>query len=152
MYEPFNEDEHLIRVGRFATGFGLLGTAGGLAASLLLGVGTFASFLFILLFTYFGAAGYHGAYQMHLWSLRYRYRMPRILWYCLRFGAFVFGIVAGFVGWGAFEHFLLLLSMSVSSGKGIIASQIVLIPGIGQPFASWIGFDPGPKYYEQEEE
>lgn len=152
MYEPFNEDERLIQVGRYATGFGLLGAALGLAVAVVLGLGTFAASLFILLFFYVGAASYHGAYQMHFWSLRYRYRMPRVLWYGLRVGALVFGVIAGFIGWGAFEHFLLLLSMSVSSGKGIIVSQIVLIPGVGQPFANRIGFDPGPKYLDPEEE
>lgn len=139
----FNENEFILNNGRKATGSGIIGLIIGFILSLILSFTTFGTILMMLFSCYLFLTGFWGGYKLNFWFRKFRYRMPIYLWHVSRVFVIFVGILLGIVGYGVFEHFILLLAMGSSSdGPGMIASQIILLPYVGKYYSDRINYDP----------
>ncbi|MFW5980459.1 MAG: hypothetical protein ACOCRB_00415 [Halanaerobiaceae bacterium] len=137
-----NQDEYLLYVGRLATGSGIIGLVGGLVFSLAIGFSGILLIFFTLLTGYLFLTGFWGGYKLNRWFRKFKYRMPTALWAVSRIPVVGFGIIAGWIVWGIFEHFILLLAMGAEGNPGMILSQFILVPKIGQGIADKMDYNP----------
>jgi len=154
MFDPFNEEDFLLRPGRLATTAGLIGFLCGIVITLLTIYDIFTIVVIPLLFGYLGLTGFWGAYNISQWFRRYRYRMHKHVWNVLRIPVLALGVVLGVCGWGVMEHFTLLLA--VDAKGSIFGSQLVLLPVVGRKFAKILRRSPyqnshntSPPYFYQ---
>lgn len=141
MFGTFNEDDYVIYTGRLATSCGLFGMVLGLILSSIFSFTTLGTVLAMIGLAYLFTTGFWGAYNLDRWFRRYKFRIPTTLWQLLRVPVVILGLVLGIIGWGVFEHFILLLAMGLPS-PGLIAAQIILLPWIGSWFSNYIDYNP----------
>ncbi len=143
MYSHRNQDDHLLHLGRTATGIGLLALLASVVLGLYLNFPAAGIFFFSLFGFYIGMTSFWGIYNLNRWFRKYRFRMPEPLWYLLRIPLFVLGFFLGILLYGIFHQFVLLLALDDGSGKpGLLASLIILTPIIGPRFADYINYSP----------
>ena len=138
----YNQDEYLLYVGRLATGSGLIGLVLGLIFSLVMGFSGILLAFFTVLAGYLFLTGFWGGYNTNRWYRKFRYRIPSVLWKISRIFIVAGGAVLGWLVWGIFEHFILLLAMGAEGNPGMILSQVILLPKIGPKVASKMDYHP----------
>ncbi len=137
----YDENEFFIMQGRKASSAGVTGLFLGIIISLIITPGKLLSLILILSLIYFFITGYWGVTKLNRWFRKYRYKMPPVIWNLLRVIITVVGYILGIIGWGFFEHFILLLSMESIEGRpGLIGAQIILLPWIGPWYAKKINY------------
>lgn len=141
----FDENKFIIDNGRKATTSGLIGLVIGLILSKVFMFSWPGVTLFCIFMTYISLTAFWGAYKLNLWFRKYKYRMPGVLWQTLRIIVILSGGLLGTLGWGFFEHFILLLSISTGydNVSGMISAQIILLPYLGKYYARYINFYDG---------
>lgn len=137
-----NQDEYLVYVGRLATGSGLIGLAIGLIFSLILGFSGMLLAFFTVLAGYIFLTGFWGGYNINRWFRKFRYRMPSVIWNISRVIVVAVGVIMGWIVWGIFEHFILLLAMGAEGNPGMMLSQVILFPIIGSKVADKMDYHP----------
>jgi len=147
LYTQADAEQFTFRVARRATASGLIGAAIGLTVPLVAGLPWgFAIFLAFLL-GYLSLTGYWGIHGAETWYQRYRYEWTPVLWYALRPVVVIVGCLLGWVFFGVYEHFMLLLAMTGSGDIGVLRAQICLLPYIGPKITEKVYFKsqgPGP--------
>ena len=139
-YGMFGPNEYLLSTGRLATGFGLFGLALGLILSIPTGTDALSIIAVTVIFGYLGVTGFWGAYNIDRWFRKYRYRMPKPAWYVLRVLFIILGIIGGALGYGAIEHFILLLAMDAP--LGLFGAQLILLPFAGRKLGQLMKYNP----------
>jgi len=143
MYSRRNQDDHLLNLGRKATGTGLLVLLAAVLLGLYLDFPAVGIFFFALFGFYIGMTSFWGIYNLNRWFHKYRYRMPELLWYILKVPVFILGFFLGILLYGIFQQFVLLLALDDGSGKpGLLASVLILTPVIGPRFTDYINYSP----------
>ncbi|MGM0419698.1 MAG: hypothetical protein ACQEQG_01765 [Bacillota bacterium] len=143
MYNRYNEDDYLLRLGRIANGCGLIGIVVGIMLSVLWNYSTPGIVFFALFAGYLGMSSFWGVYKLNRWFQRYKAKMPLSLWYLFRIGVWGAGTLVGILFYGAFQQFILTLALDDGSGKpGLIQSIIILMPYIGPKYADKINYNP----------
>ncbi len=137
----YDQDEYFLYTGRLATASGLVGIVLGVLLSTLSGSGRFATIVVPIVFAYLFVTGFWGAYNLNQWFMRYRYRLPIVIWHIMRIPVLLVGVIAGVFGWGVLEHFVLLLAMDARFG--LLGAQLILIPGIGRKIGQLLKYHPG---------
>ena len=137
-----NEDEYILYIGRRATGSGLLGLFVGFVSSVIMNFSSVGIFFFSIFVGYLFLTGFWGGYNINRWFRKFKFRLPTPLWVSGRIPVIVIGVIAGWMVWGFFEHFILLLAMGASGDPGMILSQILLIPKVGSKVADKINYHP----------
>ncbi len=130
----YNEDERLFQRGRQATGCAIVGMLSALVVSTISHLPVDSGVIVVLLFFYSGLSGYWGAHVFHEKSRRLKYKVPGIVFRFLQMVIIVLGAIIGLVGYGLYEHFILLLSVQTRYNTGFFSAQIILTPGLGKYF------------------
>lgn len=137
----YNQDQFIIRLGRKATIYGVIGFFLGIIAAFFLSFSKIAIIITAVIFSMFFTSSFWGVHNLKMWFNKYRYRMPKFLWYFLNIFVYLAGIFVGLIGYGFIEHFLLLLAMDQhKKGTGLIGAQIILLPYLGQLYADKIEY------------
>jgi hypothetical protein len=132
----YNQDLFIINLGRKATTYGLIGFFVGLIVALLLSLPKIAILITAVVFYFFFTSSFWGVHNSKMWFNKYRYRMPKYIWYFLSIFVYLLGIFVGLIGYGFIDHFLLLLAMSQQKkDTGLIGAQIILLPYLGKLYA-----------------
>ena len=137
-----SEDEYIMHVGRKATGSGLIGFGIGFIFSLFMNFSLVGIVFFSLLSGYLFLTGFWGGYNVNRWFRKFRHRLPKYIWVSGKVPVITIGVIAGWMVWGFFEHFILLLAMGASGNPGMILAQILLIPKLGSKVADKINYHP----------
>lgn len=138
----YNQDRFIINQGRKATFYGIFGFLFGLIGTFLLAVPIIAVIAAAVLFSVIFTSSFWGIQKIKMWFNKYRYRIPKYLWYILNIFIYPTGVLLGLVGYGFIEHFLLLLAMSQhKKGTGLISAQIILMPYLGELYADKINYN-----------
>ena len=138
----YNQDRFIINLGRKATLYGIIGFLCGLISALLLSFSEIAIFFTALFFSFFFTSSFWGVHNLKMWFNKYRYKMPKYIWYFLNIFVYLGGIIVGIIGYGFIEHFLLLLAMDQhKKGTGLIGAQIILFPYLGDFYAEKIDYN-----------
>lgn len=127
----YNEDDRLIRNGRIATTSGLAGGITGIILSAAAHLSTGSGIIVVLLFSYIGLSGYWGASVFYEKSRRYKYRMPEILFRVVQFPIVATGVAIGLIGYGIYEHLILLISIQTRGNIRFAKAQMILTPILG---------------------
>lgn len=137
----YNQDRFIINLGRKATIYGIIGFFVGIIAAFLLSFSKIAIFITAIIFSFFFTSSFWGVHNLKMWFNKYRYRMPKFIWYFLNIFVYLAGIFVGLVGYGFIDHFLLLLAMDQNKkGTGLIGAQIILLPYVGKLYAEKINY------------
>lgn len=132
----YNQDQFIVNLGRKATISGLAGLIIGIIFAYLFSFSKVAIFFTAVFFSCFFTSSFWGIHNLKMWYNKYRYRMPKYLWYFLSIFVYFAGILVGLIGYGFIEHFLLLLAMGQhKKGTGLIGAQIILLPYLGKIYA-----------------
>jgi hypothetical protein len=138
----YNQDRFIINLGRKATIYGIIGLLCGLISALLLSFSEIAIFFTALFFSFFFTSSFWGVHNLKMWFNKYRYQLPKYIWYFLNIFVYTAGFFLGLIGYGFIDHFLLLLSISQQKdGPGLFGSQIVLLPYLGDLYADKINYN-----------
>jgi len=138
----YNQDQFIINQGRKATFYGIVGFLFGIISAFLISVPIIAVIAAAVLFSVFFTSSFWGVRIIKMWFNKYRYRMPKYLWYFLNIFVYPAGIFLGLVGYGFIDHFLLLLAMSQDKKKiGLIGAQIILLPYLGEIYSEKINYN-----------
>ena len=138
----YNQDRFIINQGRKPTFYGIIGLLFGLISAFLLSVPVIAVVFAAVIFCCFFTSSFWGIYNVKKWFNKYRYRMPKYLWYFFNIFVYPAGIFVGLIGYGFIEHFLLLLAMSQHKNEtGLIGAQIILLPYLGELYADKINYN-----------
>ncbi|MGM0499903.1 MAG: hypothetical protein ACQERL_06800 [Bacillota bacterium] len=137
----YNQDLYYLNLGRKATLIAIIGFTIGIIFAFLLSFSKIAIFFTALIFAYIALSSFWGAYNLSKWFKKYRYRMPKYLWYLLNIFIYLAGIIVGLIGYGFIEHFLLVLAIDQQKDNiGLISAQIILIPYLGSKYAKKINY------------
>lgn len=141
----FDENKFIINNGRKATLSGIIGILLGVIFSKIMSFSLSGMIIFALFSGYIFLTAFWGAYKINFWFRRYKYKIPSFLWQIMRVLLLFVGIILGILGWGFFEHFILLISMGSGNkdGPGMIAAQLILIPYIGRYYARYLEYQDG---------
>ena len=137
----YNQDQFVINLGRKATISGLIGLILGIIFAYLFSFSGVAIFFTALIFSYIFTSSFWGIHNLKMWYNKFRYRMPKYLWYFLSIFVYSAGFLVGLIGYGFIEHFLLLLAMDQQKkGTGLIGAQIILLPYLGKIYAEKVNY------------
>lgn len=137
----YNQDFYYINLGRKATLIAIIAFTIGIIFASLVSASKITIFFTALIFAYIGLSSFWGAYNLSKWFKKYRYRMPKYLWYFLNIFVYLIGIIIGLTGYGFIEHFLLVLAIEQQQDNiGLISAQIILLPILGAIYAEKIDY------------
>lgn len=137
----YNQDLYYLNLGRKATLIAIIGFIIGIIIAFLFSFSKIAIFFTALIFAYIALSSFWGAYNLSKWFKKYRYRMPKYLWFLLNIFIYLAGIIVGLIGYGFIEHFLLVLAIDQQKDNiGLISAQIILIPYLGSKYAKKINY------------
>ena len=137
----YNQDLYYLNLGRKATLIAILGFMIGIIFAFSISFSKIAMLFTALIFAYIAISSFWGIYNLNRWFQKYRYRMPKYLWYFLNIFIYLAGIIVGLIGYGFIEHFLLVLAIDQQKNNiGLISAQIILIPYLGSKYAKKINY------------
>jgi len=137
----YNQDLYYLNLGRKATLIAILGFVIGIIFAFSISFSKIAMLFTALIFAYIAISSFWGIYNLNKWFQKYRYRMPKYLWYFLNIFIYLAGIIIGLIGYGFIEHFLLVLAIDQQKNNiGLISAQIILIPYLGSKYAKKINY------------
>jgi len=137
----YNQDLYYLNLGRKATLIAILGFVIGIIFAFSISFSKIAMLFTALIFAYIAISSFWGIYNLNRWFQKYRYRMPKYLWYFLNIFIYLAGIIVGLIGYGFIEHFLLVLAIDQQKDNiGLISAQIILIPYLGSKYAKKINY------------
>lgn len=137
-----DKDSYILHLGRLATGSGLFGLFIGLMLSIILGFSWVGIIVASTTLVYLFVTGFWGTQKVNQWFGRLQYNPPPVLRKVLQGFLLIPGILIGWLFFGFYQHFFVLLAMRAQSRWGIITSQIILIPKLGIWIADKIHFFP----------
>lgn len=132
----YNQDQYFINLGRKATAAALAAFFLGIAVALVFSLSILTLFFTAIIFAYIALSSFWGIYNLEKWFKKYRYKMPKYLWYFLNLFIIIAGIIVGCFGYGFIEHFLLVLAVEQQKDNlNLITAQIILLPYLGPKYA-----------------
>ncbi len=117
-----------------------------LVFSIINSLGYIATIALMLVAGYLFLTGFWGAHNTNRWFIKYKYRLPTIIWHIVRIPIVLGGIILGFLLWGLLEHLFLLLAMEDtidnSHFKAFFVVFLLLLPYFGPYYADKIDYNP----------